>query len=448
MKKHSFKQLHSFLLLWGSQTVSQLGTAMTDYAVIIWVYSRKGTASSVILLTVCTFLPTIFFRFLAGSMVDRQNKKRIMLTADLLAACGTLAVFVLHSADVLQIRHLYVINFLLSLMNAFQEPASFVAVSLLVPKEHYARAGGLQGFSGAAVSILAPALGALLLAAGGLNLVLIVDLATFAVAFLVLLFLIRIPEGERQKTEEEPFSETCLAGIRYLKDHTAILRITLFLAVINFLAKLGNDGMLSLFILGRTGNNQSVLGMVESFTALGVLAGSLLATWMKPVRKRTVLIFVATGLVFSGNIIQSLTRQPWLWCAAAFGSYLMAAVMNVNEETLMREKVPLEMQGRVFSAKSTLQNFTIPPALLLGGLLADTVFEPFMMTDSPAQQVLSGFFGTGKGAGIGLMFFIVGTAGMLISFTRLRKPVYRELDQTEREPLQTKLNGGNKDEQS
>ena len=446
MKKHSFKQLHSFLLLWGSQTVSQLGTAMTDYAVIIWVYSRRGTASSVTLLTVCTFLPTIFFRFLAGSMVDRQNKKRIMLTADLLAACGTLAVFVLHSADVLQIRHLYVINFLLSLMNAFQEPASFVAVSLLVPKEHYARAGGLQGFSGAAVSILAPALGALLLAAGGLNLVLIVDLATFAVAFLVLLFLIRIPEGERQKTEEEPFSETCLAGIRYLKDHTAILRITLFLAVINFLAKLGNDGMLSPFILGRTGNNQSVLGMVESFTALGVLAGSLLATWMKPVRKRTVLIFVATGLVFSGNIIQSLTRQPWLWCAAAFGSYLMAAVMNVNEETLMREKVPLEMQGRVFSAKSTLQNFTIPPALLLGGLLADTVFEPFMMTDSPAQQVLSGFFGTGKGAGIGLMFFIVGTAGMLISFTRLRKPVYRELDRTETEPYQTKPKGGSKDE--
>ena len=79
MSKHFFKQLYSFLLLWGSQTVSQLGTAMTDYAVIIWVYSRKGTASSVTLLTVCTFLPTIFFRFLAGSMVDRQNKKQIML---------------------------------------------------------------------------------------------------------------------------------------------------------------------------------------------------------------------------------------------------------------------------------------------------------------------------------------------------------------------------------
>ena len=437
MNKHSFKQLHSFLLLWGSQTVSQLGTAMTDYAVIIWVYSQRGTASSVTLLTVCTFLPTIFFRFLAGSMVDRQNKKRIMLIADLVAACGTLAVFVLHSAEVLQIWHLYVINFLLSLMNAFQEPASFVAVSLLVPKEHYARAGGLQGFSGAAVSILAPALGALLLAAGGLDLVLMIDLATFAVAFLVLLFLIRIPEPEQQAAEEESFPKTCLEGIRYLKEHTAILRITLFLAVINFLAKLGNDGMLSPFILGRTGNNQSVLGMVESFTALGVLAGSLLATTMKPVKKRTRLIFIATGLVFAGNIFQSLTSRPWLWCTAAFSSYVLAAVMNVNMDILMRERVPLEMQGRVFSAKSTLQNFTIPPALLLGGLLADTVFEPFMGTDSPAQRVLSGFFGTGKGAGIGLMFFIIGIAGMLVSFTRLRKPVYRELDRKEKETIQT-----------
>ena len=95
------------------------------------------------------------------------------------------------------------------------------------------------------------------------------------------------------------------------------------------------------------------------------------------------------------------------------------------------------MQGRVFSAKSTLQNFTIPPALLLGGLLADQVFEPFMLADSPAQQVLSGLFGTGKGAGIGLMFFIVGIAGMVVSFTRLRKPVYRKLDRKEKETIQT-----------
>ena len=149
------------------------------------------------------------------------------------------------------------------------------------------------------------------------------------------------------------------------------------------------------------------------------------------------MIFITTGLVFAGSMIQGMTSRTWLWCAAAFGSYLLAAVMNVNMDTMMREKVPVEMQGRVFSAKSTLQNFTIPIALLLGGLLADTVFEPFMLADSPAQRVLAGCFGTGKGSGIGLMFFIVGIAGMLVSFTRLRKPVYRELDGNDTGTLQT-----------
>ena len=163
MKKlSSIKQLHSFLLLWGSQTVSQLGTAMVDYALIIWVYGQAGTASSITLLTLCTFLPTIFFRFLAGSFVDRWDKKRVMLTADLIAACETLVLLILYSCSALRIWHLYVINFLLSFMNAFQEPASFVATGLLVPKEYYTKASGIQGFGGAAVSILAPALGAAL----------------------------------------------------------------------------------------------------------------------------------------------------------------------------------------------------------------------------------------------------------------------------------------------
>ncbi|MBO4407251.1 MAG: MFS transporter, partial [Clostridia bacterium] len=169
----TIKDLRKFLLLWGSQTVSALGTAMTEYALVIWVYGKEGTASSVTLLTICIFLPTILFRFVGGALADRWDKKRIMLAADLFAACGTAAVLALYSFDALEVWILYLIDVLLSFMNAVQEPASFVATSLLVPKEHYARASGLQSFSGAAIGILAPALGALLLSFGGLSAVLI-----------------------------------------------------------------------------------------------------------------------------------------------------------------------------------------------------------------------------------------------------------------------------------
>lgn len=430
MKIPSFvKGLRSFLLLWGSQAISALGTAMTDYALIIWAYGQEGTASSITLLTICSFLPTILFRFIAGALADRWDKKRIMMLADLLAACGSMAVLVLYSFSALRVWHLYLINFLLSCMNAFQAPASFVATSLLVPKEHFTRASGLQGFSGSAISILAPALGSLLLRFGGLNLVLACDMASFAAAFSILLFLIDIPEAERKSGKGNgKFGGGCLEGIQYLRSHTALMRLTLFFAMINLLAKLGNDGMLSPFILARTGNDQQALGMIQSATAVGMLTGNLMAAGMKPFKNKTRAIFVTTALVFAGNIMQSLTMSVRVWAITAFVSYMLAAIMNANLMAVMRENVPLELQGRVFSAKDTLQNGTIPLGLLLGGILADYLLEPFMTSSSFLQRAASHLFGTGNGAGIAALFFCVGSLGAFLSLSRLFKPIYRELD--------------------
>ena len=424
-----FKELKDFLLLWSSQAVSSLGTAMTEYALVIWVYEQQGTATSTMLLTLCTFMPTILFRFVAGTLADRWDKKRIMLGCDVLAACGTAAILVLHSLGALHVWHIYLINVLLSFMNAFQAPASFAATSLLVPEKHYARAGGLQGVSGAAIFILSPALGSAVLAFGGLNAVLIIDLASFAVAFAVLLGCIRLPRQEYAPRETgETFLQSCLVGMRYLVKHKGLMHITLFIAATNFLAKLGNDGMLAPFVLSRTGNDQQILGMVQSSVAIGLLAGSMLATVMKPVKKKMRLIFVLYVFIFAGNVVQGLSLQPWVWCAAAFTTYMAAAVMNANLTAVLRTYVPLEMHGRVFSAKDTLQNCTIPLSLTIGGTLADHGFEPFMATDSPMQRLLVPLFGTGGGAGIALMVFLVGVAGCGISLCQLNRRVYNELE--------------------
>ena len=430
MKKvNRFAELRSFLILWSSQTVSELGTAMTNYALIVWMYGQKGDATSLTLMTLCAFLPTILFRFAAGTMADRWDKKRIMLLSDLFAACGTVVILALHSCSALRPWHLYVINVLLSFMNAFQAPASFAATSLLVPPKHYTRIGGLQAFGGSAVTILAPALGSVLLAFGGMELVLACDLASFAAAFCVLLCFIRIPDVPRSAKERgESFEKSCLAGFRYLRDHRALLHLTLFFAIINFLAKIGNDGMLAPFILGRSGNDQRALGMVQSAVSLGILAGSLAVTFAGEPRSRVKLIFLTCGLTFLGNVAQSLTRSVPLWCAAAFGAYLSAAVMNAHLTAMLRARVPLEMHGRVFSAKDTLQNCTIPLGLFLGGFVADHVFEPFMAETSPLQRSLSRLFGAGSGSGIAVIFFIVGVLGTAISFTRARKPIYHELE--------------------
>lgn len=420
-KMNIIRELKPFLLLWSSQAVSDLGTAMTDYALIIWAYGQTGKASSVTLMTLCAFMPTILFRFIAGTFADRWNKKRIMLVCDTLAALGTATVLVLYALSSLAVWHLYLINLLLSFMNAFQAPAAFVATSLLTPKEHYSRVGALQGLSGSVIAILAPALGSALLAFGGLKLVLACDLASFAVAFVILLRFIRIPEAASAPEDREPFRQSLSGGIRFLKAHRLLLRLALFLAAVNFFAKLGNDGMLSPFVLARTGNDQRILGLAQSAVAAGLLAGSLLMTALKPAKKKTRLIFVSCAVVFSGNIVQGLTTRPWLWCAAGFYAYLAAVVMNVNLTTVMREQVPIELQGRVFSAKDTLQNGTIPLGLLLGGVLADRVFEPLMAGDAPLAQALAPLFGKGPGAGIAVMFFCVGLIGIALSLAQLGK---------------------------
>ncbi len=417
--KSFFTECKDFLLLWGSQSISSLGTEMTAYALTVWVYSQHGTASSLSLLTLCTFLPTILFRFIAGTLADRWNKKRIMLAADAFAACGTLLILALHSLGWLRIWHLYVINTLLSMMNAFQVPASYVATSLLVPEKHYARAGGLQGMAGSALSILSPALASAVLVWGGLKLVLWLDLFTFAIAFGTLLLAIRLPEKPKQKiAERNPFRQEWMAGFAFLKERRPLWRLILFFTAINFLAKIGGDGQMAAFVLARSSNNQQALGLVQTAVSLGIMAGSLLMTWLKPAKDRFSAVYLTCGLIFLGDIVQGLSVSVPVWVAAAFGSYLTAAVMNVHLTVLMRESVPIEMQGRVFSARDTLQNGFIPLGLLAGGWLADHVFEPFMSRPSAVQEWLIHWF-SGSGAGIALLFFLTGVAGVALSLIAL-----------------------------
>lgn len=316
-------------------------------------------------------------------------------------------------------------------MNAFQSLASYVATSLLVPKKHYTRVSGLQSLSGSIVTILAPALGNAVLAFGGLKMVLAIDLTTFLFAFLILLFYIKIPQiAHVNKAAKESFLQSCMSGINFLRKHTALLRIILFFAFINFISKMGSYGVMSVLVLSRTLKDQAALGIVQTAVAIGTLVGSVCVTLMKPSKNRIKVIFFTCGISFIfGDMMQGITHTLPLWVIAAFASNVPMAFLNANLTSIMRTNVPIEMQGRVFSARDTIQYSTMPIGLFLGGILADHAFEPFMTTISPMQNILSTFFGVGKGSGIAMMFFLVGLVGFVTSFLALRNPVYKSLNQ-------------------
>jgi MFS family permease len=427
---NKLSELRSFLILWGSQSISSLGTAMTNFALVIWAYEQKGTASSITLLSVCSYLPSILFCFAAGTLADKWNKKKIMLVSDFIAAMGTLIVLLLYNAESLQIWHLYVINFILSFMNAFQNPASYVAETLITPKEHYVRASGLQALSGSLVTILHPALATAVMSLCGIRTVFVIDLASFATAFSALLFLIKIPAIPVNEAEKkEGFLKSCRAGLEFLKEHTPVWKIILFFSFVNLLASLAGNKILPAMILARSGGDRMILGTVSSAMGIGTLVGSVLVTAVGPVRNRTKLIFLSCAFSFLlCDVLWGVGRSVPVWVFAAFAGNLPMPFISANMTTIMRTKVPVEMQGRVFATRDTFQYATIPVGLLIGGILADDVFEPFMTTASSVQLFLSSLVGTGKGSGMALIFLIIGIIGFVSNILSLKNPVYKSLN--------------------
>ncbi len=428
MKNTYFKGLSTFLIWWSSQTFSSLGSSMTKYALIIWAYRQQGTALSVTMLAFSSHLPSVLLSFAAGAIADRWDKRKILIVTNSVAALGSMTVFYLFMTNGLEVWHLYIVELCISVMGAFEYPAVAVSTSLLAPLEQYNRVSGLQNLYSSLVSILTPVLASAIMAFAGLEMIFIIDLITFSVAITTLLFFVKIPKVVISKKREK-FLESCLSGLRYLYSHMPLLKMILFMSFINLLAFITGYGILPAMILARTGDNQTVLGLVSGAMGLGTLAGSLLVMIMKPPKKRSRVIFLSLALAFlMGDIIWGLNVGAWMWIAFSFLGNIPLPFLNASLTTIMRTKVPIEMHGRVFSARDTLQFATIPIGLALGGVLADWVFEPFMMGSSPIVDILTPLVGTGHGSGMAVLFLLTGVLGVASSLIASKRPVFRELD--------------------
>ena len=404
--------MRPFLLLWSTQSLSQLGSAMTSFALIIWAYGQTGSALSTALLTVCSYAPYVCLSVFAGALCDRWDKKTVMLASDSFAALCTAAVLVLSFGGGLKVWHLYAINVLTGLMNTVQQPASDVAVSLLVPPQYYQKAGGLRYFSNSLTGILTPVFAAALLGFGGLPVVLMADLASFFVAFCALLWGIHLPSAPVKQAGGAGVLAEAAAGLRYLKQQRGILHLILFLALINFTASVYNAALTPM-LLSRQGGGQQVLGLVNAVTGAATLAGSLLASTL-PAPKNRVRVVLNTLLFSMGteNFILALGRGAPAWCVGAALGWVGIPLMGANLDVLLRGNVPLELQGRVFAARNTLQFFTIPLGNLAGGLLVDRVFEPLLARQRAASPLVA-LVGAGKGSGAALLFLVLGAMGLL-----------------------------------
>lgn len=408
-----YTQLKPYLLLWSTQTLSALGSGMTSYALVLWLYLRTGSALQTALLSVCSYAPYVVMSVFAGALSDRWDKKRTMLVCDLLAAATTVAVLILIRTESLLPWHLYLLNALNGLMNTVQQPAGEVAATLLIPKELYQQTSGLRSFSQSLNSILTPVLATALFAFAGIGWVIAVDLTTFGIAFLTLWLLIDIPESGAGQRVREKLLVSAGEGLGWLKRNPLILKLILFLAAINLVAST-YDAALPAMVLSKPGGGETALGLVNACVGLATLAGSVLATVLPAPKNRVRAICLA--LLFSmstENFILAFTGSPLAWCVGAVLGWLFIPLMNANMDVIFRTTIPLEMQGRVYACRNTLQFFTIPVGFLLGGALTDRVFEPLMAAQGAGSPLVS-LFGAGKGSGAAMLFGVIGVCGVAV----------------------------------
>ena len=170
----------------------------------------------------------------------------------------------------------------------------------------------------------------------------------------------------------------------------------------------------------------AALGIVQSCMALGPVTGSLLVTVMKPAKDSIRMVLTMCCLIFLMGIGLAVSRTTIGWCLFIFLQYLFASIMNVHWNTVMRSEVPLELLGRVYSTRDTIQNGTIPLGIFLGGWLADRVFTPLMTQESALQKTLLPLFGAGRGAGMAVLFLLVSVTGLLISVLCASSPEFRQ----------------------
>ena len=425
----TLREMRAFLILWLTQTFSGLGSAMTGYALVLWSYEQEGSALVTALLMVSSYAPYVLCSIFAGALSDRWDKRRIMLVCDAIAALTTVCTLVMLRSGALQVWHLYVLNAVNGLMNTVQQPASEVATTALLPRKHYQRVGSLRYLSSSLTGILNPILATAVMALLGMDAVILFDLVTFAVAFVVLLAFIRIPQTKKE-TEREPLLASVRSGIAFLREKRGILSLVFFLAAINLVASMF-QATLPAMLIPRPGAGETALGVINSITGLTTLVGSLLATLLPAPQSRV--RAVCWTLLFSmstENFFLAFGRSLPVWCAGAFLGWVLIPLMNTNLDAIMRLNIPQEMQGRVFAARNSLQFFTIPLGYFLGGAMVDLVFEP-LMANQAAGSLLVRCFGSGKGSGAACFFAVQAVLGVLVCLVFMRDRHIRAMAEEE-----------------
>jgi MFS family permease len=423
-------KMWAFTIVWVGQAISLLGTGMTAFSLTIWAYELTGQATALALVGFFYLTPLLVMSPIAGAIVDRSNRKLMMMISDFASGLATISILVLHTTGNLQIWHLYIASAISGTFQTFQWPAYSAAITMIVPKKHYSRAHAMNELAGNTSGIFAPLLAGALLPVIGLNGILTIDIVSFIAAIGALL-VVRIPQPESTEEGQEGkgslWSES-VYGFRYIYHRPSLLGLQLVFLVGNFFSTIAYT-LIAPMILARTDSNSLVFGSVQTAGAVGgVLGGLAMSAWGGSRRK---VDGVLTGWALSGLFgatLIGLGRGLPLWAAGSLIGASLVPLINSSNQAIWQAKVAPDLQGRVFATRRLIAWFVTPLATLIAGPLADYIFEPAMSQASVLSGLFDWLVGVGPGAGMALIIIFAGIGMVIVGLGGYSFPIVRDAE--------------------
>jgi len=431
--------MFGFSIVWLGQLISMTGSGMTRFALTIWVWQETGEATALALVALFSFAPGILLSPIAGAIVDRVSRKRVMIVSDLAAGLSTVALLILYSTGHLEIWHLWAAGFFASAFESFQFPAYSAAITTMIEKKHYTRANAMVGMVGSASMIIAPAAAGAFLPLIGISGIMLVDVVTFSFAIGALLFVL-IPNPKETavgRASRGSLLQESVFGFRYIFSKPSLLGLLLIFFTTNLTFGLTMI-LFAPMILSRTADpmipaliagNTVILGTAMMMFGIGgVVGGLVIAAWGGFKRRvHGVLLGLILMSIF-GQIVIGLGQGIQVWAVGAFMALFFMPLVNGSSQGIWQAKVPPDIQGKVFATRRLIAQISAPVAMILGGRLADVVFEPAMAAGGAFAQFFRPLVGSGPGSGMALIFVFAGIVGAVVALTGYLVPAIRRVE--------------------
>ena len=362
-----------FWKFWAGQTISNLGSSFTEFALPLLIFKLTGSALNLAIASATTFLPYLLFGLPIGAWVDRVDRKRLMIVTDLLRALILALIPLWAALGTLTVWWIYIAGFLISTLTIGFNSAEFAAIPSLVAHddasagETLVTANGRIQASYSAATVVGPLLAGLLVAVVSLPVLLVIDACSFILSAASLVLIRQSFNAAGPPRAQSSVWQDMSEGLRYVLGHPVLRNISLMMALVNFVGSTVY-AQLVLFAKDRLGASDTQVGFLYSAGSLGVV---LLALAAGPLRRRWSFSTVALGaLALEGLLTIGLSLTRWYWAALPIWMLCsgLGILFNINTGSLRQAIVPNHLLGRVISIAGVLAWSAIPLGTLLGGL--------------------------------------------------------------------------------